>query len=98
MERQVGAQPVEGLFVQARALAVVELRGVLAAPGGGEDGADGGGVAMTGAEVLGKLGIGGEGVDVELDGCVVKVLGRRRPAAVRRQPPCRRRPQPSSGE
>ena len=62
---QVGAEPVEGLLPQARSLLVVELGRVLALAGGGQRGEAGGVVAVPGLQVVGQLGVGGEGGGVQ---------------------------------
>ena len=74
VQGQVGAQPVEGLLAQAGALLVVELGRVLALAGGGQRGEAGGVVAVSGLEVVGQLGVGGEGGGVQAGRRVVELL------------------------
>ncbi len=60
-QSQVGAEPVEGLLPLSYSLNVFELGRVLALGGGGQRGGTGGVVAVCGLQVVGQLGVGGEG-------------------------------------
>ena len=59
---------------QASALRVVELGRVLALAGGGQRGEAGGVVAVVGPQVVGQLGVGGEGGGVQAGRGVVQFL------------------------
>ena len=77
----MGAEPVEGLTAQASALRVVEPGGIFALAGGGEHGDEGGVVAVVRFQVIGQLGVGGEGGGVEAGRACDRVScsGRSRP-------------------
>jgi hypothetical protein len=62
---RVSGEPVERLLAQTGPLLVVELARVLALPGGGQGGVAGGGVAMTGLQVVGQFRVGSEGVGIQ---------------------------------
>ena len=64
---QVGAQPVAGLLPQAGSPRVVELGRIVALSGGGQRCVASGVVAVSGFQVVGQLGVGGEGGGVQVD-------------------------------
>ena len=72
----VGAEPVESLLAQSGKFLVIELGGVLALASVGQGRAKGGVVAMTGREIVGELGIGGEGVGVQARSRAIPFLDR----------------------
>ena len=62
-------------LAQACRSRVVELGGVLALAGGGQRGEAGGVVAVPGFQVVGQLGVGGEGGGVQAGRGVMELLG-----------------------
>ena len=62
---QVGTEPVEGLLSQPGLFRIVELRGVLPLACGGQRRLTSGVIAVKGSEIVGQLGVGGEGVGVQ---------------------------------